>query len=92
MIKDNEWEMRIFRDEKTMNPSNFDIYLNINEIPVNIETENLSELKHRLQKLMPLSKTVHLNLTDGITRKLDKENTFNLKSSLKIQNKRVEIK
>ena len=92
MIKDNEWKMRIFRDEKTMNPSNFDIYLNINEIPVNIETENLSELKHRLQKLMPLSKTVHLNLTDGITRELDKEYTFNLKFSLKIQNKRVEIK
>lgn len=84
--------LKIFRDEKNMNPSNWTIYLDINKIPVNIKKENISGLKYRLQKLMPLSKKIHLTLLSSTPREITEENTFNIKSSLKIQNKRVEIK
>lgn len=84
--------MKRFLDEKDMNPSNYDIHLNVTQIPANIKKENIAELTHRLQKLMPLSKKVHLILNDSVPRELVKKNTFDIKCSLKIQNKRVEIK
>lgn len=83
---------KMFRDDETMNPSNYDIYLDINDIPVNIPKENTSELQNRLQKLMPLGTLIHLNVIGSVPESFVKENVFTVSNHLRFNKRRVVIK
>ncbi len=80
-----------FRHEPYMTPNNYDIYFNPDEIPTNIKRENVPNLIKRLQKLMPISKKIHVNLTTD-AEQITESNTFQLFTNLKINNKTVKFK
>lgn len=67
-------------------PNNFDLSFDVNKIPSNIEMESAVNLQKRLQKLMPLSKIIHLDLQ---TDELNKTNHFAVTTKLKINGKGV---
>lgn len=69
-------------------PNNFDLSFDTNKIPSNIEMEPAVNLQKRLQKLMPLSKYIHLTLE---TDELDKINHFMITTKLKINGKGVKF-
>ena len=80
-----------FRHEPYMTPNNYDLYFNPSEIPSNIKRENVPNLIRRLQKLMPISKIIHVNLnTDA--EQISESNTIQLSSSLKVNGKKVNFK
>lgn len=80
-----------FRHEPYMTPNNYDLYFNPAEIPSNIKRENVPNLIRRLQKLMPISKIIHVNLnTDA--EQISESNTIQLSSSLKLNGKKVNFK
>ena len=54
-------ELKYFRNEPYMTPNNYDISFNTENIPSNIPIENGHNLEKRLQKLMPLSKIIHVD-------------------------------
>ena len=57
-----EINKKCFHNEPFMTPNNFDIYFNPLEIPSNIPRESGYNLERRLQKLMPLTKIIHVNV------------------------------
>lgn len=72
-----------------MTPNNFDLEVNVNEIPANIpKEENILNLGYRLQKLMPPTKYLHLNLDSQI---VDTHEHIDIVTGLKVNNKRVEF-
>lgn len=79
---------KYFRHEPYMTPNNFDIYINFDEIPANIKRESVPNLIRRLQKLMPLSKKLHVNLNTD-TEQISESNTIQITPTLKINNKTV---
>ena len=72
-----------------MTPNNYDISFNESEIPVNIPRENGHDLERRLQKLVPLTKFIHLNFEANT---LSSNNLVTISSHLKINNTRVDFK
>lgn len=79
-----------FRHEPYMTPNNYDLYFNPSEIPANIKRENTPNLIRRLQKLMPLSKYLHVNLgTDP--EAITESNTVSINTKLKINGKEVKF-
>lgn len=81
---------KIFRDENEMNPSNFDIYVNPNDVPANIRLEKSSQLQRRLQKLMPASKKIHFHYIRE-PEKLPAGNNIVLSTKLRINNRAVNL-
>ena len=73
---------RWFCDKENMNPNNFDIYFDVNSIPANIKKDKISHLENRLQRLMPLSKKIHLNIENGV-KSFNKSNGFIVYSKIK---------
>lgn len=63
-IKKEVRECKHFHQDPYWTPNNYDLYFDYNKIPVNIEVENSNDLLRRLQKNMPLSKIIHLNMED----------------------------
>ena len=57
-----EINRKCFHHEPYYTPNNFDIYFNPLEIPSNIPQESGYNLERRLQKLMPLTKIIHVNV------------------------------
>lgn len=53
---------KYFHHEPYMTPNNYDIYFDDAKIPSNIKKESPSELLKRLQRTMPLTDIIHLNL------------------------------
>lgn len=53
------------RDESFMNPNNYDLLFNYDEIPVNVQVENGVSLEKRLQKLMPVDKIIHVDYSSS---------------------------
>ena len=51
-----------FHQEPYWTPNNYELYFDYNNIPVNIGLEKFHDLRKRLQKQLPLSKILHLNL------------------------------
>ena len=54
---------RNLHNDPFMTPNNYDLQFEIDKIPSNIQIENQNNLEKRLQKLMPLSKIIHVNLS-----------------------------
>jgi len=83
---------KYMRTKYNWTPNDYDLEINHNQIPSNISLEDVPNLSNRLQKLMPLSKTIHLKLDDG---KEEYNSTVNVVSelSLTVNNttKRVDI-
>ena len=83
-----EHELKYFQNEPYMTPNNYDIHFNKEEIPSNIPCENGYNLEKRLQKLIPLTKFIHL---DFDSNSLESNNEVCVSSNLKINNKRVDF-
>ena len=79
-----------FRHEPYMTPNNYDIYVDPEQIPVNIPRENVPNLTNRLQKLIPLSKKIHINLTTN-PETITESNTFTISTKMKINNHEVKF-
>ena len=73
-----------FRHEPYMTPNNSDIYFDPKTIPVNIPRESILDLTSRLQKLLPLSKKIHINVTAN-PETISRSNSFNISTNLKIK-------
>ena len=54
-------EPKRFHNEPYWTPNNFDIQFPFEDIPVNIPVEKGHDLEKRLQKLMPLTKIIHVD-------------------------------
>ena len=50
------------RSKYNYTPADFDLYFDYTAIPKNIKLTDATNLSKQLQQLMPLTKTVHLNL------------------------------
>lgn len=81
-------ECKIVRHDPYYTPNNYDIYFNPNAISSNIPFEGAVSLQKRLQKLMPLSKYIHLNLD---SEELNQTNHLIITSKMRINNKRVDF-
>ena len=79
-----------FRHEPYMTPNNYDLYFDPEQIPVNIPRENVPNLTNRLQKLIPLSKKIHVNLTTN-PETITESNTFTISTKMKINNHEVKF-
>ena len=79
-----------FRHEPYMTPNNYDLYFDQTTIPVNIPRENVPNLTNRLQKLLPTSKKIHINLTTN-PETISESNSFNINTKLKINNREVKF-
>lgn len=53
---------KYFHHEPFYTPNNYDIYFDYNSIPSNIKVESAHDLQKRLQRTMPLTKIIHVNL------------------------------
>lgn len=55
-------ECKYFLHEPYMTPNNYDLYFNYSKIPVNNIIDSPHDLRRRLQRKLPLTKILHLNL------------------------------
>ncbi|WP_407454417.1 hypothetical protein [Methanobrevibacter sp.] len=88
MENDKDCAMKIFHNDSEYTPNNFDIYFDTTEVPSNIEIESAYSLEKRLNKLMPLSKRVHLNL--GV-KDLHRNNSIHISSIVRMNDKEVKF-
>lgn len=79
---------KIIRHEPDWTPNNYEISFNPSDIPSNIQTESSDSLQKRLQKLMPLSTRIHINLDAG---ELSEKNDLEIHTSLRIKGKDVNL-
>ncbi len=82
----NEGECKKFHNEPYWTPNNYDIFLDHNLVPSNIKHEPAASLQKRLQRLMPLTKYIHLNMD---SEELNQTNHIMISSKMKINNKEV---
>ena len=80
---------KIIYHEPDWTPNNYDITFNPEIIPSNIPKETGDNLHYRLQKLMPLTKKIHINL---FTTQLTENNDLKLSANLRINNREVKLK
>lgn len=78
-----------FRSEPDWTPNNYDITFDPSTIPSNIQTETANNLQRRLEKLMPSSKRIHINI---FTEDFTENNDIKLVGGLKISGKEVKFK
>ena len=69
-----------------MTPNNYDIYISPDQIPSNIKKENVLNLRRKLQKLMPLSKIIHINY-DTQPETLTESNQIQISTKMKLNGK-----
>lgn len=80
-----------FLHEPDWTPNNYDIYINPSEIPANIQKENTPNIGKRLKKLIPLSKRLHVHVSDS-PETLSQRNNFHISTELKFNKKKVKFK
>ena len=79
---------KIIHHEPDWTPNNYDITFNPQSIPSNIKKETSDTLHQRLQKTMPLTKRIHINL---FTTEMTENNDLKIHTHLKINNKEVKM-
>ena len=82
-------DCKIIRHDPGWTPNDYEITFDPGDIPVNIPVDNNGELEKRLQKLMPLSKRIHIVLE---TKSKKESNDYNIGTDLKIKGKGVKFK
>lgn len=75
-------ECKYFHHEPYYTPNNYDLFFDYNSIPVNIPVEKAHDLRNRLQKLMPLSKIIHLNMDNDT---FEEDNNIHFHTKLRIK-------
>ena len=85
--KDYNEECKYFHHEPYYTPNNYDLFFDYNNIPVNIPVEKAHDLRNRLQKLMPVTKIIHLNMG---SETLKEDNNLHMHTCLKIDYKTPE--
>ena len=73
---------KLFHHDPYWTPNNYDLYFNYFDIPVNIGVEGSADLHYRLQKTLPLSKVLHLNLE---TKNVPQNNQINVCEKIKLK-------
>lgn len=71
------------RTKYNWTPNDYDISFEVDKIPSNIAIENVVNLSNMLQRLMPLSKKIHLNLKDYSPER-NKKNRFGIHTGITI--------
>ena len=84
-------QCKYFRHDPYMTPNNYDIYISPDQIPSNIKKENVLNLRRKLQKLMPLSKIIHINY-DTQPGTLTESNQIQISTKMKLNGKEVKFK
>ncbi|MBQ2832896.1 hypothetical protein [Methanobrevibacter sp.] len=79
-------DFKRFHHEPYMNPNNYDLYFNPEEVPSNIRVENGRNLEKRLNKLISPTQFVHLNI-DSAT--LPADNNVVLYGEMLVNGKKV---
>lgn len=90
MVKDcinNDNECKYFHHEPYYTPNNYDVFFDYNSIPVNIPVEKPYDFRNRLQKLMPLTKIIHLNMD---TDTFEEDNNIHLHTRLRLNYQTIE--
>jgi hypothetical protein len=82
-------ECKHFHQEPYYTPNNYDLSFDPNSIPSNIPVELANTLQNRLQKLMPLSKIIHLDLGKN---QFDQENLVMIHTTLTMNKHEVKLK
>lgn len=83
-----EGECKRFRHEPYYTPNNYDLQFDHNNIPSNIEVESAANLQKRLQRLMPLSKIIHLDMG---TQQSSQTNFLKVNTRFKVDGQEVEL-
>lgn len=83
-----EGECKYFRHEPYYTPNNYDLQFDHNNIPSNIEVEPAANLQKRLQRLMPLSKIIHLDMG---TQQSSQTNFLKINTRFKVDGQEVEL-
>lgn len=87
MLKEN---CKYARGKYNITPNDYDLYFDYTNIPPNIPLESASSLYLRLQKLMPLTKILHLHF--GTHKKEPVNNIYvNTSLKLKLKTKKIEV-
>lgn len=81
-------ECKKFHQEPYFTPNNYDIYFDQNNIPSNIKPEPAASLQKRLQKLVPATKYIHLNMDSEV---LNQTSHILISSKLRINNQEVKF-
>lgn len=79
------------REKYNYTPSDFDLSFNFNQVPVNIMQEDGVELQKRLQRLMPLSKRIHLDLLKSMEKGDDNHLFINANLQLTIDDNTIDV-
>ena len=74
-------ECKYFHHEPYYTPNNYDLFFDYSSIPVNIPVEKSHDLRNRLQKLMPVTKIIHLNMDSEL---FEEDNNVHLHTKLKL--------
>lgn len=82
-------KLKYFQNDPYLTPNNYDIYFNKDEIPSNIVKDSDYILEKKLQKLMPLTKLIHLDFE--CNSKKFATNEVIIFSSVKFNGKKVDI-
>ena len=85
-IDEKDIPKKYFRHDPYYTPNNYDVYFDVKLIPSNIRLENGYNLERRLNKLMPLTRKVHLNFD---TKTIPADNNVRVFTSMKINGKGV---
>ena len=83
---------RYLYSEPYYTPNNYDLYFNPQEVPLNIVQENIPNLQNRLQKTMPLSKIIHVNLNGVTEDNVSEVNSFKLTTHLTLNKRGIDFK
>lgn len=81
-------ELKIFHHEPYHTPNNYDLYFDQNNIPANIKQESAASLQKRLQKLVPATKYIHLNMNSEV---LNQTNHVLMSTRMKVNNQEVKF-
>lgn len=73
---------KYFHHEPYYTPNNFDLAFDYNSIPLNIQPEKVYDLRNRLQKLMPLTKIIHLQMDNDT---IEENGIINLNTQVRIR-------
>ena len=85
-INEEDIPKKIFRHEPYYTPNNYDLYFDVEKIPSNIRLENGYNLERRLNKLIPLTRRVHLNFD---TKTIPADNNIRVFTEMRINGKKV---
>ena len=87
----NRDQCKYMRTKYNWTPNDYDLQFPVEEIPSNIKKEDTANLTQRLQRKMPLTKTIHLNLNED-SHSLKNNLTVHTQLYLTINNRIIEVK